>query len=1532
MYNCLYYSAAEHLARFEHGWVGLSQIIPYCIRPEPDEDLTLTFLNVNSASYTFSELRLKQITSEQLVEWSASIDLVENYEMYLRNSNELSANETFHNCSRPWFGQFCQFKFDEDRSFNDMVKMTFFSKEMHASYVLEVTNHTCYIHLNCSTGLDPICLDWRDICDGKTDCMNSNIDERDCYELEINICSEDEFQCHNGQCIHMIFFQDDPYNPDCLDGTDEEGELQCVADPTIRCEDNRRRYANNRLYHRFIFNCGDGESAGMGVTEGCGNKRSNLFYQTMLSKVNNPLLSLECWSLLIHFFQLNNYVNHPKNTNSFCYHADSHCIKFIFSACQSFFIFPSTPLLFGHVYLYYFLNRSNINDSLTFVDFTKSMYVCYDRQLCPFMPWTIKINGSTCRSFNELNVTCKWYTIVGNLANIFFSCSDNGINVEHCKNDGFFQCEKSNKCIPHRRLADGFADCYDNSDERTNKSCYVNDNSRFYCTSEEKCISYLIAFDTLKDCSDGEDTIVIDYRPESTPISFGIICDGFIEINLDAYTRNHAIETDETNCDYWPCNNLYTRCDGFWNCRNGSDELNCSDLSHRCPKNEFKCISPETFNLTCLSAKFIDDGNVDCLGGADERFYCRSENLIQPHVRYRCWNSTECNNVYSLCAISEWCPFPDIDIFCDNIDFFNDICVNYISYPELERHPVFEAACELDETLKKIKTVYFSLTEQSHHSVIIRLEKSEEDAVSVIDQDDETENIEVAWLCNRGLFIWHLIEEEILNKYCFCPPAYYGHRCQFQNQRISLSYRVYTVELRVVFNLVIMLIDNTSQIHSQEQRSYLPFKDCDVQFGMNLLYSTQPKDSSKKYIVRIDLFEKLNLNYRFSWEFPIQFSFLPVYRIATLLKISSESSISSQNCFPKCIHGDCLLYLNTQRSFCRCFHGWFGLACENAHDCNCADGSFCLGPSNNNTICVCSLGKCGPRCLLTRSLCQPNPCFNDGLCVSEDERIAENDFLCICKQGYTGAKCDHKQSIIEISFSDVGIPQSVLIHFITVVINEPSLKTTMMKRIAFDQDSITVYQSLEYHLIFLQFYSSYYLIYVEPKFTYPDILNLLVSKSDYCPSVNTLLNSTIMALSFLGRIKYYHVVCRQHIHLKCFYDEIYLCICSNQRHANCIEFEHNRTYDCNKLNDCGNDGQCFHDHPDCPSTTICVCNECFFGSRCQFNTKKFGLSLDVILGYQIRPHISLRKQSLAIQACITVTMVMFVVGLINGTLSIMTFQSTKAREVGCGLYLLSSSIISIFITFVHTLKFWHVILAQQKTITNRSYLSFNCVTMDIFLQVLLNSSEWLNVAVFVERAFTVTKGVHFDKDKTKFIAKIMIPVLIIVTTLTHIQDPLNRQLIADNEEQRTWRIVKYSKNVELFNSIVKFFHFFTPFALNFGSAVVVIISLSRTRFVAKKQTAYTEHLREQLHQHRRLLISPIILITLHLPRLVISLMSGCMKSARNPWIYLIIYFISYVPSLLTFIIFVLFSEAYKKEFSNIVSEKYIAIRRLCGRQ
>ena len=94
---------------------------------------------------------------------------------------------------------------------------------------------------------------------------------------------------------------------------------------------------------------------------------------------------------------------------------------------------------------------------------------------------------------------------------------------------------------------------------------------------------------------------------------------------------------------------------------------------------------------------------------------------------------------------------------------------------------------------------------------------------------------------------------------------------------------------------------------------------------------------------------------------------------------------------------------------------------------------------------------------------------------------------------------------------------------------------------------------------------------------------------------------------------------------------------------------------------------------------------------------------------------------------------------------------------------------------------------------------------------------------------------------------------------------------------------------------------------------------SRTRSKSHKNKSFKTHLREQLRQHKHLLLSPLILILLVTPRLFLSFLEGCMKSARHSWIYMISYYISFLPSTMTFIVFVLPSDVYKKIFIDYVN-------------
>ncbi|CAF2718597.1 unnamed protein product [Rotaria sp. Silwood2] len=159
---------------------------------------------------------------------------------------------------------------------------------------------------------------------------------------------------------------------------------------------------------------------------------------------------------------------------------------------------------------------------------------------------------------------------------------------------------------------------------------------------------------------------------------------------------------------------------------------------------------------------------------------------------------------------------------------------------------------------------------------------------------------------------------------------------------------------------------------------------------------------------------------------------------------------------------------------------------------------------------------------------------------------------------------------------------------------------------------------------------------------------------------------------------------------------------------------------------CYNDGQCFLNNETCSITFVGVCNDCYYGEQCPFLTKGFIFSLDPILGYHIKPNISFHQQPFIIKFSIFITSIMLISEFIMGSLSIATFQVKKSREVGRGYYLLVSSISSMCMIIMLTIKFWQLVLSQMSIITNRSLLLFNCISIEIILKPCLASSEWLN--------------------------------------------------------------------------------------------------------------------------------------------------------------------------------------------------------------
>ncbi|UJR19304.1 hypothetical protein I4U23_022433, partial [Adineta vaga] len=746
---------------------------------------------------------------------------------------------------------------------------------------------------------------------------------------------------------------------------------------------------------------------------------------------------------------------------------------------------------------------------------------------------------------------------------------------------------------------------------------------------------------------------------------FPTLCNGLTEFE----------ENIETNCEMWQCDNQYTRCDGIWNCPNGEDENNCF---HEICNGSIgqPCLLLYTAKYICLPIANISDGIVDCIGATDEQQACR--NIEERVGKYRCLtnrtdnkqfaNETQqCIHVDDTCVEKSMCIVPELkwSPLCKDEDFFVTLCIRFWTMDRrITEHNIM---CSLDENLffhtywkskrpqfsvnnyNIISAVGKSLVDNSKASIVTNRKKSTP-LIHFTKQGIVLNNFQ----CHGGIPIYsgkHIT--------CLCPSFLYGLQCQYQNQRISMTLEIGAPEWRIPFVFVIYLIDETLEIvNSYYQIRYLSIRDCNRKFHFHLLYSTKPKYFDHKYSIRIDVFEMNTLVYRASWLYPILFPILPVYRLSLHLTVPF---VSLSSCTLKCPvdRSQCSLYRNINQFVCRCKSGWTGSMCTIPYKCNCSPDSICVGTWMNKSICVCPTYKFGRRCYLKNNLCERSnarKCRNHGQCIPGIVQFPRSfPTICSCLYGFHGELCEFRDSQIDISLHMSNIPDSLLIHFITVNSHmnslpyEPILKygpherATTFKRITFDKNSVRIYWQNPFHFIFVQYNSQIFWIFSQLKYNRSLHLKLTLQSYFRCPSIQeNLLNQTILNYPRNQRVKYYHIPCQTNFNLTCFHDQDqYICLCTFDHRANCFTFDHQIKYSCQQLSYCENGGQCFQNNLKCPSSAVCSCPKCYLGTRCQLSTRGFNLPLDVILGYRIRSGQSFSQQPISVQFSGIITMFMF---------------------------------------------------------------------------------------------------------------------------------------------------------------------------------------------------------------------------------------------------------------------------------------------------
>ena len=154
-FDCLYAHVTVDETKEYIPPVRNDYLIPYCRRPDDDEKQQEIFETTHeniAKEISFKELNKIGGTSEHLLNWSAPIDVAERYEI------NNGSSEFFYNCSSPWFGSKCQYRFiyNFSLSLSKIIEDTMTNRWNISS---NISTTTCYRFLtNCDRGPWALCL------------------------------------------------------------------------------------------------------------------------------------------------------------------------------------------------------------------------------------------------------------------------------------------------------------------------------------------------------------------------------------------------------------------------------------------------------------------------------------------------------------------------------------------------------------------------------------------------------------------------------------------------------------------------------------------------------------------------------------------------------------------------------------------------------------------------------------------------------------------------------------------------------------------------------------------------------------------------------------------------------------------------------------------------------------------------------------------------------------------------------------------------------------------------------------------------------------------------------------------------------------------------------------------------------------------------------------------------------------------------------------------------------------------------------
>ena len=289
----------------------------------------------------------------------------------------------------------------------------------------------------------------------------------------------------------------------------------------------------------------------------------------------------------------------------------------------------------------------------------------------------------------------------------------------------------------------------------------------------------------------------------------------------------------------------------------------------------------------------------------------------------------------------------------------------------------------------------------------------------------------------------------------------------------------------------------------------------------------------------------------------------------------------------------------------------------------------------------------------------------------------------------------------------------------------------------------------------------------------------------------------------------------------------------------------------------------------------------------------------------------------------------------------MTFNRRKPLLVGAGHYLRTASVINQLTLLVLLLKLLHLVLSIKSYIVHQLINTILCKVLSYLLVCTSRISYWLMGMVAVERVY-VTWYLKGTWLKSPRMAKCLIATIIMGIIICDTHELIYYQSIEDPKfldmNNSTWCVTSYPSAIATYNKVNIILNYILPFLINLLSTIILIILIIGKRRkvmrgnyktpVKDNQSIFRIYF-DLLNKYKELILPPSITMLpqlFFLPQFILSFSLACQEFRINWQRYLLIisFFLTYLPQVLTYKLYISPSSFYTEEFHGTKLYKKIS--------